>query len=198
MSLPAYHKYWGDRSIDSIGVDFLDNADPASVTKRLRSLVVESNEPISLRSDIDIREQSLEIFDRTFAITHVLRLLTVGVAFVGILSALMALSLERRAEYAVLRALGITPSELRKLLFFQTGLMGIIAGVLALPLGIAMSQILVSVINVRSFGWLMTYKIPCTVLAESLLLAFVAALLAGLYPAHKLSRLSPAEALRHQ
>ena len=110
----------------------------------------------------------------------------------------MALSLERRAEYAVLRALGITPSELRKLLFFQTGLMGIIAGVLALPLGIAMSQILVSVINVRSFGWSMTYKIPPTVLAESLLLAFVAALLAGLYPAHKLSRLSPAEALRHQ
>ena len=44
----------------------------------------------------------------------------------------------------------------------------------------------------------MTYKIPPTVLAESLLLAFVAALLAGLYPAHKLSRLSPAEALRHQ
>ena len=198
MSLPAYHKYWGDRSIDSIGVDFLDNADPASVTKRLRSLVVESNEPISLRSDIDIREQSLEIFDRTFAITHVLRLLTVGVAFVGILSALMALSLERRAEYAVLRALGITPSELRKLLFFQTGLMGIIAGVLALPLGIAMSQILVSVINVRSFGWSMAYTISPTVLAESLLLAFVAALLAGLYPAHKLSRLSPAEALRHQ
>ena len=105
MSLPAFHKYWGDRSIDSIGVNFSDNADPASVTKRLRSLVVESNGPISLRSDIDIREQSLEIFDRTFAITHVLRLLTVGVAFVGILSALMALSLERRAEYAVLRAL---------------------------------------------------------------------------------------------
>ncbi len=198
MSLPAYHKYWGDRSIDSIGVNFTENADPASVTKRLRSLIVESNEPITLRSDIDIREQSLEIFDRTFAITHVLRLLTVGVAFVGILSALMALSLERRAEYAVLRALGITPSELRNLLFVQTGLMGIIAGVLALPLGIAMSQILVSVINVRSFGWSMAYKISPTVLAESLLLAFVAALLAGLYPAHKLSRLSPAEALRHQ
>lgn len=127
-----------------------------------------------------------------------LRLLTVGVAFVGILSALMALSLERRAEYATLRTLGITPAELRNLLFLQTGLMGIIAGVMALPLGIAMSQILVSVINVRSFGWSMEYQVSATVLAESLLLAIVAALVAGLYPAHKLSRLSPAEALRQQ
>jgi len=128
----------------------------------------------------------------------VLRLLTIGVAFVGILSALMALSLERRAEYAVLRSLGITPSELRKLLFMQTGLMGVIAGVLALPLGVAMSKILVSIINVRSFGWSMEYSIPASVLIESLVLAIIAALLAGLYPAHKLSRLSPAEALRHQ
>ena len=151
-----------------------------------------------MRSNTDIRDRSLEIFDRTFAITHVLRLLTIGVAFVGILSALMALSLERRAEYAVLRSLGITPSELRKLLFMQTGLMGIIAGILALPLGIAMSKILVSIINVRSFGWSMEYAIPASVLLESLVLAIFAALLAGLYPAHKLSRLSPAEALRHQ
>ena len=151
-----------------------------------------------MRSNTDIRDRSLEIFDRTFAITHVLRLLTIGVAFVGILSALMALSLERRAEYAVLRSLGITPAELRRLLFMQTGLMGIIAGVLALPLGIAMSKILVSIINVRSFGWSMEYIIPAGVLIESIALAIIAALLAGLYPAQKLSRLSPAEALRHQ
>lgn len=198
MSLSVYHKYWNDRNINSVSVYFSNNAKSTDITKQLRSMITIDSNQISLRSDTDIREQSLEIFDRTFAITHVLRLLTVGVAFVGILSALMALSLERRAEYAVLRALGITPAELRNLLFFQTGLMGLIAGVLALPLGIAMSQILVSVINVRSFGWSMEYQISPTVLVESLLLAIVAALLAGLYPALVLSRLSPAEALRHQ
>ncbi len=198
MSLSVYQKYWNDRHINSVGVYFSDKAKSADITRQLRSMIAADSNQISLRSDTDIREQSLEIFDRTFAITHVLRLLTVGVAFVGILSALMALSLERRAEYAVLRALGITPAELRNLLFLQTGLMGLIAGVLALPLGIAMSQILVSVINVRSFGWSMEYQISPTVLVESLLLAIVAAVLAGLYPALVLSRLSPAEALRHQ
>ena len=200
MSMDSYHRHWKDRKINSIGANFSKNEDPTPIKESLRSRISNTadSDGISMRSNTDIRDRSLEIFDRTFAITHVLRLLTIGVAFVGILSALMALSLERRAEYAVLRSLGITPSELRKLLFMQTGLMGIIAGILALPLGIAMSKILVSIINVRSFGWSMEYAIPASVLLESLALAIFAALLAGLYPAHKLSRLSPAEALRHQ
>ena len=199
VSMNTYHRHWNDRSISSVGLSFVDTGESAEVEaikSELRSIV--AGEGLSLRSNIQIRDRSLQIFDRTFSITHVLRLLTIGVAFVGSLSALMALSLERRAEYAVLRALGITPAELRKLLIIQTGLMGLIAGVLALPLGIAMSQILVSVINVRSFGWTMDFVIPPKVLLESLVLAIIAALLAGIYPAQKLSGLSPAEALRHQ
>lgn len=202
ISMLTYRKHWNERGISSIGLS-LDKLDDEQAGERvaatkaeLRSII--AGEPLSMNSNTEIRQRSLMIFDQTFAITHVLRLLTIGVAFVGILSALMALSLERRAEYAVLRALGITPAELRKLMMVQTGLMGLIAGVLALPLGIAMSQILVSVINVRSFGWTMEYSIPPRVLVESLLLAVIAALLAGFYPARKLSRLSPAEALRHQ
>ena len=200
MSMDSYHRHWNDRQINSVGVNFSATADPETIKESLRTHIsgTADNDGITMRSNTDIRDRSLEIFDRTFAITHVLRLLTIGVAFVGILSALMALSLERRAEYAVLRSLGITPAELRRLLFMQTGLMGIIAGVLALPLGIAMSKILVSIINVRSFGWSMEYIIPAGVLIESIVLAIIAALLAGLYPAQKLSRLSPAEALRHQ
>jgi len=163
-SLGTYHKHWNDRLINSVGVNFTDDGNKNSTVQGIRSLITNSDNSITMRSDADIRDRSLEIFDRTFAITHVLRLLTIGVAFVGILSALMALSLERRAEYA----------------------------------GIIMSQILVSIINVRSFGWSMEYSIPPMVLVESLILAVVAALLAGLYPAHKLSRLSPAEALRNQ
>jgi len=60
-----------------------------------------------------------------------------------------------------------------------------------------MSWILVSIINVRSFGWTMDFIVPAMVLLESVVLAVVAALLAGWYPARKLSQMSPAEALRH-
>jgi len=197
MSMETFHRYWSDREVSSIGLSLAPGADSAAIDNELRTLFNSYPARFSMRSNTEIRERSLAIFDRTFAITHVLRLLTVGVAFVGILSALMALSLERRSEFAVLRALGITPGELRNLLFLQTGLMGVIAGLLALPLGILMSWILVTIINVRSFGWTMDFSVPAMVLLESIVLAVVAALLAGWYPARKLSQMSPAEALRH-
>ena len=196
MPMATMHQHWNDRELSSIGV-VVTEGKAQIVTEQLRG-VINRSQGLMMRSNKDIRELSLAIFDRTFAITHVLRLLTVGVAFVGILSALMALSLERRSEFAVLRALGMTPLELRRILFSQTGLMGLISGILALPLGVLMSAILVAVINVRSFGWTMQFTIPTSVLLESVVLALVAALLAGWFPAWHLSRMSPSQALRHQ
>ena len=198
IAMDTYHRYWNDRDISSIGVTVSGGSDVTAIKNSIRQVMSAYDNKLMMRSNVEIRDMSLTIFDRTFAITHVLRLLTIGVAFVGILSALMALSLERRSEFAVLRALGITPRQLRNLLFLQTGLMGILAGVLAIPLGIIMSKILVSVINVRSFGWTMEFLVPVNVLLESVVLAVVASLLAGWYPAVKLSQMSPAEALRHQ
>ena len=182
---------------NTLGINIRSDASQSASQQSIEKVRQLANQHgLLMRSNSELRDLSLNIFDRTFAITHVLRLLTVGVAFVGILSALMALSFERSREFAVLRSLGVTPPELRKLLYLQTGLMGLIAGVLAIPLGILMSYILVSVINLRSFGWTMQFQIAPIVLLESLLLAGIAALLAGCYPAWKLSRMSPAEALR--
>ena len=197
LPMRQYQSRWQDDAINTIGVHLdpaLTNTTKQQTLTSLRQFAAQHG--LIFRSNTDIRDLSLTIFDRTFAITHVLRLLTVGVAFVGILSALLALMLERRREFAVLRSLGLTPQELRQLMFLQTGLMGVIAGLLALPLGIMMSSILINVINLRSFGWSMQFRLPPDVLIESMILAAVAALLAGCYPAWKLSRLSPAEALR--
>ena len=94
-----------------------------------------------------------EIFDRTFAITSALRLLAVIVAFIGVLSAMMSLQLERGRELGVLRATGMTVRQLYSLTLMETGLMGGVAGFLAIPVGFALAWILIYVINVRSFGW---------------------------------------------
>ncbi|MEM7256174.1 MAG: FtsX-like permease family protein [Pseudomonadota bacterium] len=194
MPMRTMHRHWSDRSISSAGVVLA--TDGSSGAEQLRQ-VVNQWPQLLMRSDREIRVLSMRIFDQTFAITHVLRLLTTGVAFVGILSALLALTLERRREFAVLRALGLTPAELRKVLLSQTAWMGVVAGVLALPLGIVMSAILVRVINRRSFGWTMQFDISAVVLWESLALAVVAAMCASVYPAWRLGQMMPSEALRH-
>jgi putative ABC transport system permease protein len=124
--------------------------------------------------------------------------LAIGVAFIGVLSALLALQLERAREHATLRALGVTPRQLGGLVSLECTLMGLVAGLLALPLGWLMAQLLIHVINKRSFGWSMQSLLPPGVLGEAVLLATAAALLAGLYPAWRLARAAPATALREE
>jgi putative ABC transport system permease protein len=149
-----------------------------------------------IAANADIRRITLTIFDRTFAITHVLRLLAIVVAFVGVLSALIALQLERMREYAMLRATGMTVREVAAMIAAQTLAMGLMAGVFALPLGLMMSDILIDVINRRSFGWSMLHTLPANVLLQAMLLALAAALIAGLYPMRRVAQVRPAEALR--
>jgi putative ABC transport system permease protein len=78
----------------------------------------------------------------------------------------------------------------------QTGLLGLVAGLLALPLGLALAAVLTLVINRRAFGWSLDLVVDPLLLAQALLLALVAALLAGAYPAWRMARTPPALALR--
>jgi putative ABC transport system permease protein len=197
MARSTYERHFDDRGISALGVVAAPGVDLEHLRRDL-AVAVGHEQAVTIRANRELREASLAIFDRTFVITRVLRLLSVGVAFVGILSALMALALERARELAVLRAIGLTPGQLARLVTLQTSLMGMCAGLLSIPLGIGLSLILVQVINKRSFGWTLALDLSPLVLLEALALAMVAALLAGIYPAWKMSRSNPAEALREE
>ncbi|MFQ6024741.1 MAG: FtsX-like permease family protein, partial [Acidiferrobacterales bacterium] len=190
MSRGTYDKYWHDPTITAMGIYARPGSDIEGLVEKLRQAA--GGQKIRIRSNEALRAASLQVFDRTFAITAVLRLLATIVAFVGVLSALMALQLERARELAILRASGLTPRQVWRLVTAETGLMGFCSGLLAWPLGIAMALALILVINRRSFGWSLQVSIDPTVLIYGLLLAVVAALLAGLYPAFKMARTSPA------
>jgi putative ABC transport system permease protein len=110
----------------------------------------------------------------------------------------MALQLERARELGVLRANGVTPGQVWQLVTSQTGLLGLAAGLLSVPVGLALAAIMNFVINRRSFGWTIRMEVTPGVLLEALGLALIAALLAGLYPAWKMARTSPALALREE
>jgi putative ABC transport system permease protein len=138
------------------------------------------------------------VFERAFSITYALQLLSVVVAFIGILSALMALQLEQTRQYGTMRAVGLTPRQLLNFTMIQTGLMGTVAGALALPIGLVLALVLVYVINVRSFGWTMQLTLQPGEFALAFAVAVISALAAGLYPARRLSQLVTARALRSE
>ena len=128
--------------------------------------------------------------------TGVLRLLTTGVAFVGVLSALTALGLERGRELAMLRAQGLAPPAL------DPGdradrLMGLCAGLIAVPVGLVEGLVLVRVISRHAFGWSLETELDAGVLGQALLLAVGAALLAR-RPALRMPRTPAAAGLREE
>ncbi len=194
MALSLYRQLWRDDGIDGIGLELasateIDDVE-ADVAAQLRSGAAR------ITTATGIKSVSLEIFDRTFLITEVLRILAGGIAFLGMLSALMALQLARRREFGILRSLGFAPRDLRRMILTETGIMGVCAGVIAVPVGIALSAALVFVINVRSFGWTMEFTVLPSALLPGLLLAVAAAVLAGIAPAFSSYRHPVADALR--
>jgi putative ABC transport system permease protein len=197
VSRRTYEALWDDRGVSSLGLFAAPGTDVATLIGRLRERAGDTQE-LLIRPTRVIREASLEIFDRTFAITGVLRLLATAVAVIGVLSALMALQLERVREVGVLRAQGLTSAEVWRLVLAQTGLMGAVAGLLALPVGIGLALALVRVINRRAFGWTIETTVPVDVLGEAAGLAVLAALAAGIYPAWRMARTPPASALREE
>lgn len=207
MNRSTYLKYWNDKSISSLGIYARNDTDVPRLIQKLRDTVDQErsnlykqikDQDLEIRSNQALREASIKIFDRTFAVTQVLRLLAIVVALVGILSALMAIQIERSRELALMRAIGLTPRQLWLVVSGETGIIGALAGILAAPIGIAIAAILILVINQRSFGWSMDISVDPLVLSQSLALAIVAALLAGVYPAMRLSRIKPADALREE
>jgi putative ABC transport system permease protein len=195
MTLEHYRSVWHDPALDGIGLDVREDADLTSVESAVRALASRYSAG-RVRSSARIAELSLAVFDRTFKVTEVLRLLAGIVAFLGILSALLAIELERARELSVLRTLGFTPGGLSAMLLTQTGLLGLAAGLAAIPIGSGLAALLVYVINRRSFGWSMEFVVTGEAVISGLVLALAAALLAGLYPAWRASHVELAAGLR--
>ncbi|MBA2491915.1 MAG: ABC transporter permease [Gammaproteobacteria bacterium] len=195
MSRALYARWWRDRSVSSLGVRLSGGVAARQVRARLRA-AVQGLQPVLVRATGELRAQTMAIFDRTFAITQVLRVLTMVVAVVGVLSAFMALLLERGKEFAVLRATGFTQGQIVVLITGEAGLLGLCTGLLAMPLGVVMSLVLIEVINRRSFGWSMPVSIAPEALLQTLALALTAALAASIYPGFQAATSRPAAGLR--
>ena len=197
MSLETYRRAWDDNTITALVVDLAPGADPSQVARTLEADLA-SLQNLLARPNRTIREAALSIFDRTFAITDALQVLATVVAFIGVLSALLALQLEKQREFGVLRAVGLTVRELRGLILLETSLMGAVAGVLSMPAGFILALVLTHVINRRSFGWTLQMVVTAAPFLQAIAISVLAALLAGIYPALRMGKMAPADALRYE
>ena len=197
MHSSLYRDLYDDDQISSLAL-FVGPGYEADVVAEEIQAAFQGRSDVIVQSNQGIRDNALVIFDRTFAITAALRLLAVVVAFIGVLSALMSLQLERARELGVLRANGMTVRQMWRLTLLETGLMGSVAGLLAMPTGFVLAWILIFVINVRSFGWTLQMHLQTADFVQAFAVAIGAALLAGIYPATRLGNIVIATAIRQE
>lgn len=197
MSLQTYRELWRDDAITAMVLRLTPRADADRVARDLQDTLA-SVQRLLIRPNRSLRDDVLVVFDRTFAITGALQLLSTVVAFIGVLSALLSLQLDKQRQFGILRAVGLTVRQLWGLVALETGLMGAIAGLLAVPTGFALSFILIYIINQRSFGWTLQMQVEPAPFIRAFAVAVIAALLAGIYPAYRMGKMITAEALRYE
>jgi len=197
MGKTLFRTQWEDTRITSVALFLEDERDIGNTIAALQESL-RGRQDVLIQSSRSLRAAALEVFDRTFTITAALQLLATVVAFIGVLSALMSLQLERTRELGVLRATGMTTGQMWRLTFLETGIMGTVAGLLALPVGWVLAWMLIHVINVMSFGWSMEMTASPGLFAEAFAVSLAAALLAGIYPAYRLGRMNIPEAIRQE
>jgi putative ABC transport system permease protein len=142
-----------------------------------------------------IKAFSLEVFERTFVVTAALNILTLGVAGFAILMSLLALADLRVPQLAPVWALGLTRRHLGRLELLRAVLLAALVVICAIPTGLALAWVLLSVINVEAFGWQLPMFLFPVEYARLGLYALIAAFLAAAWPALRLMRTPPSALL---
>ena len=171
----------GDRRVNDGAAWLAPGVDVAQAMEALRALP--GGAVLDMAAPGEIRAVSLEIFDRSFAVTYALEAVAVLVGLFGLASSLGAIVLARRREFGVLRHLGVTRGQVRAMLAAEGGLLAFLGAAAGLLTGTAISLILVFVVNRQSFHWSMELHPPYALLAALVAvlvsLGIVTAIVAG-------------------
>ena len=197
MDRTLYERYWGDRRATVVPLYLAPGADPEAVRRAITDRL-SGDPPVIVLTNGELKREVLRIFDQTFAITYALEVIAVTVALLAIVNTLLTGILERRSELAVLRVIGGTPGQIGRLILWESGLLGIAGTALGIAAGLAVSVLLIEVINKQSFGWTIMFHLSPMVLLTAVAVAIPATLLAGYWPAMKAIRLSVAESLHYE
>ena len=196
MDRRLFQRLWSDSWLNSIVLYLAPGADPATVREAVRTAT--AREDLVMFSSRDLRRRILDIFDQTFAITYALQAIALVVASLGVFTTLGASVLERTREIGILRSLGVNRVGIARTVLAEAGLLGLVANVVGALAGLALSLILIHVINKQSFGWTIQFVFPGRLIVEYAALTVGASVLAGLLPAWHAGRLPIAESVRYE
>jgi putative ABC transport system permease protein len=188
MDRALYTRLFGDDAINTVVIYLKPGITRDAARKQLEAMFGPKYHAFVVTNS-EIRGEVMKIFDQTFLITYALLAVAIVVAVLGVINTLAALILERTRDLALLRVLGMSIAQVRRMLVLESSVLGLTSTVAGLAMGYVLSWILIYVINKQSFGWTIAFHTPVELIAASLAVTFVASLLAGLVPSRLARRI---------
>ena len=164
VSRQAYIAATGDETANEGSLWLNTGADPDAAARMLRQ-AVGNGDALEITTSAALHERSLQIFDRAFAITYALEVIAVIIGLTGVSFAASSTALARRAEFGMLRHVGMLRRQIIGMLADEGILTSAFGVVYGLGLGVALSLVLVYVINRQSFNWSIDLAVPVWQLA---------------------------------
>ena len=180
ISLPAYTAATGDRSATEGSVWLDGRRSVAAVEAALRASFVRGDSP-EIMTSTAVRERSMQIFDRAFAITYGLEAIAVIIGLTGVSFAASSTALARRSEFGMLRHIGMLRKQVIGVLASEGFLMSVFGVLYGLTLGAVLSLVLVYVVNRQSFNWSIDLAVPLWQLAALSVTLIAAAALTAVW-----------------
>lgn len=195
MDIETYQHHWGDNLCNAFFVILEPGANIEDVRLRIqRSLGADSNlYVVSIR---EFKNEIRKVLDKTFFLNHALNVITLLIACLGVIVALLASVMERTREIAVLRAIGMQKRQIYGVVVLESALMGLAGGLLGCAAGVGAGWINLEGFFTQHWGSAQ-YYMPITSIVWALLLSTGLSALAGIVPAHKAAKTNIVEALSY-
>ena len=152
MPLERYRELTGDTRANDLAIHLASGVDAKRAEAAIRRALPEAR-GLAFEDAAQLRRRSLAIFDRSFAVTYALEAIAIIIGLAGVTSSFAALAWSRRREFGVLRFLGLTRREVLRLLAVEGAATGALGAAIGLVSGVAISLVLVHVVNRQSFHW---------------------------------------------
>ncbi len=159
VALPDYARMTGDLSATEASV-WLDGSLTATAVEAALRSRFPRGDSLEIMTSTTLRERSLQIFDRAFAITYALEAIAVVIGLTGVSFAASSTALARRSEFGMLRHIGMLRKQVLGMLASEGLLMSVFGVLYGLALGATLSLVLVYVINRQSFNWSIDLAVP--------------------------------------
>ncbi|NQW84041.1 MAG: FtsX-like permease family protein [Alcaligenaceae bacterium] len=184
MDISFYQALTQDSRRTDVALWLAPGSSSVVVLERLRTQFPQFKS-LEFRSSTDLRALSLTIFDRSFAMTYALEVAALLVALFTVAAGFAGQALLRQKEFAVVRQLGQSSSQLTQWISVESGLLLTLAACWGTVLGLLMSQVLIHRVNPQSFHWTMETSLPAVAIVVLIFITILLGMAAAVWAAKR-------------